>query len=385
MKYQQPYDQPSAPNAPYLDLDAAHGVDGSIPPAAFFNGLQAELLDLITYSGLTPNGADLTQVRQAILALLPSVSGAPSDASLVHYGVDSGVANALDLAVTPGITAVTQGCMIFFYPNADGTSAATVKINLISGNVTKALVGPDGAPIGTGDVRAGVLSCMVFVGTAFRLFTVGASGRTSAFSATTPGAHSTAVPTWAKRMRYRLWAGGGAGGNGNNGGAGSGGSGGEYREGVLQVKVGGAVAPGDTLNMTVGAGGAVNVVSGGNGGNGGLSSITGVATAAGGLGGLGTVIPYDYKPSVAGGTGGSGGDLAIPGGSSGPGGGFWNGIGGPSFGFAAPGGQFVYGGQSAGIAGNPFGCGGSASAAAPGAYPLGGAGAPGRIDIWFEG
>ena len=53
MQYIQPYDQPSNPTAPYVDLNAAAGIDGSVPPAQFFNATQAEILNVITGAGLT--------------------------------------------------------------------------------------------------------------------------------------------------------------------------------------------------------------------------------------------------------------------------------------------------------------------------------------------
>jgi hypothetical protein len=119
MKFVQPYDQPSDPDAPYLDLNAATGVDGSIPPAKFFNNIQAEILEVITQAGITPSDADLTQLYQAILALMPSPVGGPSDASLVHYAVDAGAANALIVTPSPVTASVSTGFTILVVPNAD--------------------------------------------------------------------------------------------------------------------------------------------------------------------------------------------------------------------------------------------------------------------------
>lgn len=72
MKYIQPFDKPTLPSAPYVDLNAATGVDGSIPPAQFFNDTQAELLNVITYAGLTPSSSTLTQLLDAIIAIIKS-------------------------------------------------------------------------------------------------------------------------------------------------------------------------------------------------------------------------------------------------------------------------------------------------------------------------
>ena len=64
MDYISPYG--AAPGDPYVDDNEALEIDGSIPPAQFFNDAQAELLNVITGAGLVPSSADLTQLRQAI-------------------------------------------------------------------------------------------------------------------------------------------------------------------------------------------------------------------------------------------------------------------------------------------------------------------------------
>lgn len=170
MKYVQPYDQPSVPDAPYVDLDAAHGVDGSIPPAKFFNDIQAELLDLIDYAGLTPDAADLTQVRQAILALLPAPGGGPSDASLVHFGVDVGAVNAPSMTPSPVATSVSTGFTIFFLPTNDSPGPATIEILLDGGgSVVKNLKRGDNSALQVGDVKTGRLICAQYDGVQFRI------------------------------------------------------------------------------------------------------------------------------------------------------------------------------------------------------------------------
>lgn len=214
-------------------------------------------------------------------------------------------------------------------------------------------------------------------------------GQTQSHSLSTPGTSNITVPSWARRMRWRAWGGGGAGGNGQNGGAAGGGGGGEYREGVIWVKSGGVVQPGDTITAIVGAGGAVNTANGGNGGNGGSSSLScsssgTIAVAVGGSGGLGTGIPIVYQVGGNGGSGGAGGYLSIPGSKGGSGAPWQAGVGGSAFGAPVAATQFISS-QQAGVAGVKPGGAGSGSGATYGFYPLGGAGAAGRIDIWFEG
>lgn len=53
----------------YVDRNLSTGTAGSKVPAAFFNILQVELLNLIIAAGLEPSEEDLTQIAQAVLAL----------------------------------------------------------------------------------------------------------------------------------------------------------------------------------------------------------------------------------------------------------------------------------------------------------------------------
>lgn len=163
MKYIQPFDQPSNATAPYIDEGI--GVDGSIPPAKFFNNVQAELVDLITFAGLTPTDADLTQIRQAVLALIPTPTGAPSDASLVHFAVDAGSTNVVSLVPVPSVIGLTQGCLIFFVPAATNTGGAVAQIALSGGGTTtREIVRPGGASLSAGDYVAGRANALLFDG-----------------------------------------------------------------------------------------------------------------------------------------------------------------------------------------------------------------------------
>jgi hypothetical protein len=62
MKYNQPYDQPSSPNAPYVDGNPEAGIQGSIVPAASIEYPQREIVAAIQAAGLTGDNADLTQL-----------------------------------------------------------------------------------------------------------------------------------------------------------------------------------------------------------------------------------------------------------------------------------------------------------------------------------
>ena len=58
MKYVQPYGI-SDPEAPYINGDPSQARMGSIPPAEAFEHPMRELVAVIDYSKLVPNGDDL--------------------------------------------------------------------------------------------------------------------------------------------------------------------------------------------------------------------------------------------------------------------------------------------------------------------------------------
>jgi microcystin-dependent protein len=58
------------PELPYWNEQRQAGITGSIPPDKFFTHTQMEIVNAIRGAGLTPTGADLTQLFQAIQAMI---------------------------------------------------------------------------------------------------------------------------------------------------------------------------------------------------------------------------------------------------------------------------------------------------------------------------
>lgn len=336
MKYIQPYDQPSNPAAAYVDLNAATGTDGSVPPAAFFNHTQAEILNVIIGAGFTPSSGDLTQLRQAILAMIPTPTGAPSDASLVHWGVDgSASANTVSFTPTPAIASVASGLTVFFKCANDATGSTNLSITTSSGSaIVKPLLRSNGSPIIAGDLLAGRSYVATYdansgVSGAWRLMRDDrATGLVGFRVFTTSTTYSPA-----DNVRNILAFATGGGGAGGNGGSGSyGGVGGGGGAGATSIWFGiASVQP-----VVIGAGGAPAATFGDLvvSGDGGTTSFGSLAVANGGKGGRESWI--GTGSNGAGGAGGTGstGSLVIPGtaganGTSldgGPGGGsFWGG------------------------------------------------------------
>ena len=189
---------------------------------------------------------------------------------------------------------------------------------------------------------------------------------------TSPGVFT--VPNGVTAARVTVIAGGGSGGYHSTMPGGGGGAGG-HAIGVVNN-----LAPGGTINVTVGAGGAAPGVPG-QGATGGASSFGGYLSAAGGVGGGGGTVTIFANAGGAGGAG-SGGQLNVTGsiGSDcivvacrgGDGGGPGNGRGasGPYGGIDAPG----YGGGGGG--------GGCSTGSGPTGYP-GGAGGAGLVIVEY--
>lgn len=66
---------PNSAEGLYVDENPLEEIQGTLLWAADRNAIQEELIELIAAGGLTPNGGDLTQVRQAVQALVNSRAG----------------------------------------------------------------------------------------------------------------------------------------------------------------------------------------------------------------------------------------------------------------------------------------------------------------------
>ena len=74
MKYQQPFGVLD-PDASYEDGNRVTGTKGSIPPAKAVEAPQREIVHVISYFGLTPDGVDNQQLRKAIEAAIAAATG----------------------------------------------------------------------------------------------------------------------------------------------------------------------------------------------------------------------------------------------------------------------------------------------------------------------
>lgn len=199
------------------------------------------------------------------------------------YAVDGGAANAYVVALTPAITALTDGLKVRFRPAHTNTGASTLNVNgtgaePIIGIALQALVGNEivagsdvevtwNSSASSWVIASGYVSGLLLGVTAYRL------NGTSTFTPN-PRARMTIV---------RQCGAGGAGGgcqatSASQSAAGSGGNAGNYAEYIIFGPISG------TVSVTIGAGGTA--VSGNSGNIGGSTSFGTYCTTPGGNGGL---------------------------------------------------------------------------------------------------
>lgn len=85
MDYVQPIG--AAPDAPYIDANPGAGIEGSPVPAAAIEHPMREILAAIEAAGLQPDGEDLTQLGQAIQALIAAAIAGLNAADYLKYNV----------------------------------------------------------------------------------------------------------------------------------------------------------------------------------------------------------------------------------------------------------------------------------------------------------
>lgn len=95
----------TAPNSAaglYVDDDPDTSTIGTLLTAEDRNAIQEELIELIDHAGLTPSAADLTQVRQAVVALIDAITGSSILSKLLTV---DGPGSGLDADTVDGIQA----------------------------------------------------------------------------------------------------------------------------------------------------------------------------------------------------------------------------------------------------------------------------------------
>lgn len=105
MKYNAPIGAAN-PNDPYIDGNPGAGIEGSPVPAAALEHPMREIVKVITEAGITPDANDLTQLYQAIQALINA--NVADDASTTVKGIVELTTGAEALGGTDNTRAVTS-------------------------------------------------------------------------------------------------------------------------------------------------------------------------------------------------------------------------------------------------------------------------------------
>ena len=299
-------------------------------------------------------------------------------ASAGTVNLDTATGDLVDVTGTTTITAITL---------ADG-KCATVRftgILTLTNGASLVLPGAANIPTQAGDIAvfrgyaAGVVRCVSYSSS------LGALRSVQTFT----GSGTYTKPAGLRFALVKVQAPGGGGGGADSdgtgiGAAGGGGAGG-YAEELLAAS---AIAATETV--TIGAIGAAGTNTGTNGGTGGTTSFGSLLQATGGIGGTGTGLTSSAAAKAfSGGAGGagSGGTVNAEGGDGGDG---WvvttmgvGGAGGASR-FGAQGRQVATTTDSAGVAGNNYGGGGTGGITISGntAGFIGGAGGSGIIYVY---
>jgi hypothetical protein len=146
MEYNAPYGV-SDPDAPYVNGNPTTGTMGSIPPAASIEYPQRELVNFITDAGLVPDNGDLHQLGRSV------------QTGHVIYGVDSGAANLLSIALTPPLVAYIDGMHIWVRVAVTNTGPAVISVNGLAG---KNIVRRGGAGLQAGDLQGTYYALLVY-------------------------------------------------------------------------------------------------------------------------------------------------------------------------------------------------------------------------------
>jgi hypothetical protein len=177
MKYQPPYGI-SDPNAPYINGNPAAGIEGSIPPAASIEFPMREIVAAIQYSNFVPSDGDLQQLLKAIRS------------QFLNFAIDSGVANAMQVALSPPLDAYSAGTPLHVLVAHNNTGATTIVANGLGPRGVKR---PDGSDLQANDLVGGMIANLIDTGSVYQLQNAvqGTTGASSTFTVGIPYAGDT--------------------------------------------------------------------------------------------------------------------------------------------------------------------------------------------------
>jgi hypothetical protein len=157
LQYNQPFDQPSNPNASYVDGNPAAGIQGSIVPAASIEYPQREIMNAIQAAGLVGSNADLSQLLE-MLKIMDVFNhfkvGVPNLGNATQW---STTVPPLPIMPPPSGTAIWFKAL---YASMQGGTVFSV-----NGSPFRPVTNADLTPIGIGDVLGTGWLLLFFDGT----------------------------------------------------------------------------------------------------------------------------------------------------------------------------------------------------------------------------
>ncbi len=154
-----PPDAPVAPSSGYpTDGDPLASIPPTIPGAHWFYQIGEELRAVLVAAGITPDLANVGQLSEAIQRLIDAQSG--------NYALDTGAANAYVVALSPAITAYTDGMTV----RVKAVNASTGASTLDAGAGAVALVNDVGGALVGGDVPAASIFAATYIASANKFY-----------------------------------------------------------------------------------------------------------------------------------------------------------------------------------------------------------------------
>lgn len=149
------------------DCSTPTAQDGTAIQAGWLNGLLGQLRALVRGNGQTAALADIVPVDNTDDTMALKSIQQLIQRGLVKFGVDTGAADALVVALAPALAEYKQGISIKVLVLHDGTgAAATINVN---GLGTKAILRKGGAPLQPKDLAAAGMATLDYDGTSFQL------------------------------------------------------------------------------------------------------------------------------------------------------------------------------------------------------------------------
>lgn len=279
---------PASPGTPgfFTGGDPVSNIPPTVPGYEWFNGVQEELTAIVLRAGLSLDAADLAQVRKALDRLhgggLRTVAAnlglTADDAGLVL--VDAAAASRT--VTLPAVNAANGRPLRFTFIRVDTAAANTVTIERAGADTIEGLTSIT-IPVG------GRVTLMSDGVSAWRLVCSSGLAQTDVVTATT----TLTAPWWARSAGVRLIGAGDGGGGAGANSAGGGGASGPTGTGVYPV------TPGESIVVTIGAGGAPGAADGGDGGPATPTSFGARMSCGGGQGGRGAPTGFGAAGSPA--------------------------------------------------------------------------------------